>query len=154
MFLVLKCGFIKAKVMMFSPKKFKYKKFQKGSVPNKIKKLNSFEYYHKFSSLKLIVLEFGTLSTKQLVAIRFLIKKFVKKKGFLRFRVFPSHGISKKPLEIRMGKGKGNFSHWVTKLQKGSVICEIFYKKKYKLLLVRGLKKVRLKIPLNTIVQN
>lgn len=139
---------------MFTPKKFKYKKFQKGSVPNKIKKFFSFQCNHKFPSLKLIAVEFGALSTKQLVAIRFLIKKFIKKKGFLRFKCFPSHGISKKPLEIRMGKGKGNFSYWITKLQKGSVICEIYYKRTHKLALLRGLKRVRLKIPLKTIIQS
>jgi large subunit ribosomal protein L16 len=139
--------------MIFTPRKFKYKKCQKGSLPNKIKSFYSFQYCNKFPCLKLISLEFGILSTKQLTAIRFLIKKFTKKKGFLRFKIFPSHGVTKKPLEIRMGKGKGNFSHWVNKLQKGTVICEIFYKKKNKVLLIRGLKKIKMKIPINTTVK-
>lgn len=151
--MVLNFGCIKNKNMLFIPKNSKYKKFQKGSLIRNVDNLRNLKICRN-KSLKLICVEFGNLTTKQLVAIRFLVKKLIKKKGFVRFRIFPQWGISKKPLEIRMGKGKGNLSHWITKLRYGTTICEIFYKKRYKSLLTRGLKKIRIKISLKTIVKN
>jgi large subunit ribosomal protein L16 len=135
--------------MLFSPKKSKYKKYQKGSIQNRVKNNCVLKIYLK-KSIKLISKSHGQISAKELIAARFLIKKVLKKKGLVRFLVFPQKFISKKPSEIRMGKGKGNLSHWSVSLKRGSTICEIFLKKKFKKLIVRVLKRVQIRLCLNT----
>ena len=138
--------------MLFSPNNSKFKKYQKGSITNKLQ--NNFNL-NKFSNnfIKLISNEFGDLTVKQLTSIRFLIKKFIKKKGLVKFSVFPQRFISKKPLEIRMGKGKGNFSHWSAKVKQGTVICEILYKKRYLRSILKVLKRAQIRLPLKTLIK-
>jgi large subunit ribosomal protein L16 len=138
--------------MLFTPKKYKYKKSQKGSLNNKLKLISNTKTFSN-KLLKIVFLEFGCLTTKQLIAIRFLIKKSIKKKGFVRFCVFPQKAISKKPLEIRMGKGKGNVSHWAAKIAAGSVLCKVVYKQKFELILLKHLNRVKIKIPLKVVVK-
>jgi large subunit ribosomal protein L16 len=137
--------------MLFTPKKYKYKKNQKGSLNNTCKTTVNFNAFTP-TLLKLVFTEFGSITTKQLIAIRFMIKKYIKKKGFVRFCIFPQKAISKKPLEIRMGKGKGNISHWAAKVNVGSVLCKIIYKKKFEQNLIKSLNRVKIKIPLNIIL--
>jgi large subunit ribosomal protein L16 len=137
--------------MLFIPKLSKYKKYQKGVIPNKLK--NNCNLNFKInSSLKLVAITFGNLTVKQLTAVRFLIKKFIKKKGILKFIIFPQRSVSKKPSEIRMGKGKGNFSHWTANIKKGNVICEIFYKPEYKRRICKILKRAQIRLPILTTV--
>lgn len=137
--------------MLFIPKLSKYKKYQKGVIPNKLKNNCNLNFKTK-SSLKLVATTFGNLTVKQLTAVRFLIKKFIKKKGILKFTIFPQRSVSKKPSEIRMGKGKGNFSHWTANIKKGSVICEIFYKSEYKRRICRILKRAQIRLPILTTI--
>jgi large subunit ribosomal protein L16 len=76
--------------------------------------------------------EFGLKSTgyshitsRQIEAARRTISRYVKRGGKLWIRIFPDKPISKKPLEVRMGKGKGNVEYWVALVQPGRVLYEI-----------------------------
>ncbi len=135
--------------MLFFPKKSKFKKYQKGKSFNKIK--NNVGLKYKVSkSIKLIAVEAGRLSTKHLVAIRFLIKKHLKKVGGASFNLSPQMSISKKPLEIRMGKGKGSHSHWVSNVRSGGCLCDVFFKISAKVLVFSVLRKVQIRLPIKT----
>jgi large subunit ribosomal protein L16 len=67
----------------------------------------------------------GRISARQIEAARRTITRFVKRGGKLWIRVFPDKPITKKPLEVRMGKGKGNVEFWVALIQPGKVLYEI-----------------------------
>jgi large subunit ribosomal protein L16 len=127
--------------MLLIPKKQKYKKLQKGKSFNKIKPQNNHLVY---GQIGLKVLTSSRVKSKQLVAIYNNIKKKIKKRGKVILTTFPQTPVTKKPTEIRMGKGKGGVSFWASKISAGSVICEIstFYTS----LAVSILKKIRFKI--------
>lgn len=110
--------------MSFIPQNSKFKKQQKGKAFNRINKNIDFNQL-KGGSIGLKTLEFGRISSKQIESIRQSISKVIKKSGRVTFALFPHTPISKKPVEIRMGKGKGNVDHWIFKLQPGFIICEI-----------------------------
>ena len=110
--------------MLYIPKKFKYKKHQKGFSFNKVK--SNIEFVKlKFGTIGLKTLSAARLTSKQLVTLRQSIKKIIKKKGKLKINIFPSTPITKKTIGIRMGKGKGNVDHWAFKLKVGVILCEI-----------------------------
>jgi len=67
----------------------------------------------------------GRITARQIEAARRTISRTVKRGGKLWIRVFPDKPISKKPLEVRMGKGKGNVEYWVAQIQPGRVLYEI-----------------------------
>ena len=67
----------------------------------------------------------GRITARQIEAARRTISRSVKRGGKLWIRVFPDKPISKKPLEVRMGKGKGNVEYWVAPIQPGRVLYEI-----------------------------
>ena len=69
--------------------------------------------------------ESGTISARQIEAARQSIMRKINRKGKLWIRVFPSLPITKKPTEVRMGKGKGSVSFWAAKVIGGSVIFEL-----------------------------
>ena len=110
--------------MLRFPKKTKYKKQHKGSLPNFIINDVSSNVLN-YGSIGLKAAEYGFINSRQLEAVRQCISKIIKKSGLLRMNVFPHTPVSKKPLEVRMGKGKGNVDHWVFKVRPGFVICEI-----------------------------
>ena len=135
--------------MQFFPKKFKFKKQQKGALKNKRSIL--FNIKNKTTkSIKLLSSEHGKLSTKQFLAIRFLIRKIIKKKGISIFRVSPQTIVTKKPSGIRMGKGKGTISHWIAKIEPGTILCEIFQKIRFTKRIHKALKKVQIRLPIKT----
>jgi len=139
--------------MLFSPKSFKYKKHQKGSFSNKLSNLWLLKKKTN-NCIKLISASHGRITTKQLIAVRFLIRKFIKKKGFLIFRIFPQKPVSKKSAGIRMGKGKGSFDFWAADIKAGVVICEILYKIVYKRRIIKILKRASLRLPLKTKIKS
>jgi large subunit ribosomal protein L16 len=96
--------------MLFTPKKTKFKKKQKGKMLNTINKLNSLNKLN-FGRLALKSVATGRLSSNQISSFRQTINKVIKKRGKLKINIFPDTQISKKPLEVRMGKGKGNVDH-------------------------------------------
>lgn len=106
---------------MLQPKRTKFRKQQKGrnrglaQVGNRV----SFgEYGLKATSR-------GFITARQIEAARRAITRHVKRGGKLWIRIFPDKPISKKPLEVRMGKGKGNVEYWVSPIQPGRVLYEI-----------------------------
>jgi large subunit ribosomal protein L16 len=131
--------------MLFIPKNSKFKKQQKRSNFNKI---NSNLNFKSNSNLILKALSFGRITSKQLVSIRQTINKNIKKIGKVTFNVFPHTPISKKPKEIRMGKGKGNVDHWISKIKAGQIICEI--KTNSIIQGIKALNLARFRFPLKT----
>lgn len=131
--------------MLFIPKKLKFKKQQKRNNFNQIfgnfnDKLNN--------NLCLKAMSFGRITSKQLISIRQTIKKNIKKIGKIKFHIFPQTPISKKPKEIRMGKGKGSVDHWVSKIKIGQIICEIKTDSAFKG--IKALKLASFRLPLKT----
>lgn len=110
---------------MFIPKKSKFKKQQKGKLCNRIDGSRlSLNQLH-FGSVGLKALSRDNLTSKQIETLRQSINKAVKKTGKIIIKPFPSVPVSKKPIEVRMGKGKGSVDHWVFKVRPGYVLCEI-----------------------------
>ena len=107
---------------MLSPKKVKYRKKQKGRTKGKaITKGSRLE----FGDYGLQALECGIMSAQQIEAARVAITRHVKRGGKIWIRVFPDKPITKKPLEVRQGKGKGGVEYWVALVQPGRVIYEM-----------------------------
>ena len=106
--------------MLLQPKKTKYKKVQKG----KLSKLNFRSNKLKFGNIGLKVTKSGTISARQIEAARQSIVRKLNRKGKLWIRIFPTVPITTKPTEVRMGKGKGAFSHWSAKVNAGTIIFE------------------------------
>ena len=133
--------------MLFIPKKFKFKKHQKGKSFNRINKNLDFNNL-LFGSVGLKALESGRLNSKQIESIKQTINKIVKKSGRTFINVFPNTAISKKPLEIRMGKGKGAVDHWIFKVKAGSILCEI--ETNSIVLALKALKLAQIRSPIKT----
>ena len=106
---------------MLQPKRTKFRKQQKGRNRGLAERGNrvSFGDYGLKSTGR------GRLTSRQIEAARRAINRYVKRGGRVWIRVFPDKPISKKPLEVRMGKGKGNPEYWVALVQPGTVIYEI-----------------------------
>lgn len=106
---------------MLQPKRTKFRKQQKGrnrglaQVGNRV----SFGEYGLQATTR------GSLTARQIEAARRAITRHVRRGGKLWIRVFPDKPISKKPVEVRMGKGKGGVEYWVAPIQPGRVIYEI-----------------------------
>lgn len=129
------------------PNSTKFKKSHKGVTYNQAyKNIDSSRFLSGAVSLK--VQEGGRITSKQIEAIRFTITKIIKKVGVLRINAFALLPISKKPVETRMGKGKGSVDHWVFCAQPGFILCEIITKNKF--LASIALKIAQGKLPLKT----
>jgi len=110
--------------MRFVPNKTKYKKSQKGPIKNKVSSpflLNKLV----FGNIGLKTVSFGRITSKQLEAFRSTVQKVIKKVGRLTINIMADTQITSKPLEVRMGKGKGFVDHWACKIKSGSVFCSI-----------------------------
>jgi large subunit ribosomal protein L16 len=109
---------------MFIPKNTKFKKWQKGKNKNKIyNNLNFFKL--NFGSVGLQSAANGNLTSKQIDTLSQSIKKTIKRFGRLVVCLNADIPITKKPLETRMGKGKGNVDYWVSKIKAGKILFEI-----------------------------
>lgn len=106
---------------MLSPKKMKYRKKQKGRMKGLAYRGSSVS----FGDYGLVALDCGWVTARQIEAARMAITRHVKRLGKLWIRIFPDKPISKKPLETRMGKGKGNPEEWVCVVKPGRVMYEI-----------------------------
>jgi len=106
---------------MLQPKRTKFRKQHKGrnrgkaSVGNKV----SFGEYGLKATTR------GRLTARQIEAARRAITRHVKRGANIWIRVFPDKPITKKPLEVRQGKGKGNVEYWVAQVQPGRMLYEI-----------------------------
>jgi len=133
--------------MLFTPKKTKFKKRQKGKRLNTITNVRSL-FKLNFGNIGLKSIESGHLTSKQINTIRQTVNKIIKKKGKLRINIFPNTPMSKKPLEVRMGKGKGNVDRWIFKVRSGTMLFEIQIASIT--LAMNALKLVQYKIPVKT----
>jgi large subunit ribosomal protein L16 len=106
---------------MLQPKRTKFRKQQKGR--NRGLALTGCEV--SFGEYGLKAISRGRLTARQIEAARRTITRRVKRGGKLWIRVFPDKPVSKKPLEVRMGKGKGNVEYWVAQVQPGRMLYEI-----------------------------
>jgi large subunit ribosomal protein L16 len=106
---------------MLSPKKTKYRKSQKG----RRRGVSKGGVEVDFGDFGLQALEAGWITSRQIEAARMAITRHVKRSGKLYIRVFPDKPITKKPLETRMGKGKGSPEEWVCVVKPGRVMYEI-----------------------------
>jgi len=133
--------------MLFIPSNSKYKKQQKGKSINRIYKNTSF-FRLNFGSIGLKSTSFGRITSNEIKTIRQSINKNLKKRGRLRLNIFSQTPITKKPLEIRMGKGKGNVNHWVCKVKTGMILLEI--ETEHIAAAIKALKLIQIRISLKT----
>ncbi|MCB1864690.1 MAG: 50S ribosomal protein L16 [Chromatiales bacterium] len=106
---------------MLQPKRTKFRKLHKGrnrGVANRGSKVS-------FGDFGLKAVDRGRLTARQIEAGRRAITRHVRRGGKIWIRVFPDKPITKKPLEVRMGKGKGSVEYWVALIQPGRMIYEI-----------------------------
>ena len=106
---------------MLSPKKVKHRKQQKGNLKGTAYRGSDVS----FGDFGLQVTESGKVTARQIEAARMAITRHVKRAGKLWIRVFPDKPITKKPLETRMGHGKGNVEEWVAVVTPGRVLYEL-----------------------------
>ncbi|HDJ23539.1 MAG: 50S ribosomal protein L16 [Candidatus Aminicenantes bacterium 4484_214] len=106
---------------MLMPKKVKYRKQQRGRMKGKAYRGSELN----FGDYGLQALEPCWLTARQIEAGRITITRFMKRKGKLWIRVFPWKPITKKPTEVRMGKGKGDPEFWVEVVKPGRIIYEL-----------------------------
>jgi large subunit ribosomal protein L16 len=107
--------------MLNGPRQIKFKKTKKG----KLKKLEFKSNKLIFGTIGLKAAESGILSYKQIEAARQAITRKIKRKGKVWIRIFPDLPITSKPTGIRMGKGKGQLSHWGARVSGGTTLFEI-----------------------------
>ena len=106
---------------MLQPKRTKFRKMQKGrnrGLAQSGNKVSFGEFGLKSTSR-------GRLTARQIEAARRAMTRHIKRGGKIWIRIFPDKPISKKPLEVRMGKGKGNVEYWVAEIQPGKVLYEM-----------------------------
>lgn len=106
---------------MLQPKRTKFRKQFKGR--NRGLALAGSKV--SFGDFGLKTTERGRLTARQIESARRAINRYVRRGGKIWIRVFPDKPISKKPLEVRQGKGKGNVEYWVALVQPGKVLYEI-----------------------------
>jgi large subunit ribosomal protein L16 len=106
---------------MLQPKRTKFRKQQKGRNRGLAQAGNRVS----FGEYALKAITRGRITARQIEAARRTVTRKVKRGGKLWIRIFPDKPISKKPLEVRMGKGKGNVEYWVALVQPGTVLYEI-----------------------------
>ncbi len=106
---------------MLQPKRTKYRKQHKGRNEGLSWNANAVS----FGEFGLRATQTGRLTARQIEAARRAVSRYVKRGGKMWIRVFPDKPISQKPIEVRMGSGKGNVEYWVAQIQPGRMIYEI-----------------------------
>ena len=106
---------------MLMPKKYKYRKVQRGVVRGRSKDGNEVS----FGEAGLRATSTGFVTSRQIESARVSINRVLKREGKLWIRIFPHKPITKRPAETRMGKGKGEVDHYVAVVQPGRIMFEI-----------------------------
>ena len=106
---------------MLSPKRTKYRKAQKGHNRGTARRGAEVA----FGDFGMQATEPGRLTSRQIEAARMAITRHVKREGKLWIRIFPDRPVSKKPLEVRMGGGKGAVEEWAAQVHPGRVMYEL-----------------------------
>jgi len=106
---------------MLMPKKVKYRKQQKGRVKGLAQRGSQLS----FGDYGLKALESGRITNRQIEAARIAINRYIKRGGKVWIRIFPDKPLTKKPAEVRMGKGKGSPEEWVAVVKAGRILYEM-----------------------------
>lgn len=107
--------------MALMPKRVKWRKYQRGKIRGNACRGN----FVAFGDFGLQVLGSGYVTGRQLEAGRVAATHYLRREGKVYVRVFPHRSVSAKPLEVRMGKGKGEPDHWVARVRPGTILFEI-----------------------------
>jgi len=106
---------------MLQPKRTKYRKQQKGRIKGIAHRGSSIS----FGSFGLKSLDSGFITNRQIESARIAMTRYMKREGNVWIRIFPDKPITSKPLEVRMGKGKGALDHYVAVVKPGRVMFEL-----------------------------
>ncbi len=106
---------------MLQPKRTKYRKMQKGRIKGLAQRGNSLA----FGTFGLKALEPVWMTARQIEAARIAVTRAMKRQGQVWIRIFPDKPITKKPAEVRMGKGKGAPEYWAAVVKPGKILFEI-----------------------------
>jgi large subunit ribosomal protein L16 len=106
---------------MLSPKRVKFRKMQKGRMTGAAHTGNGIT----FGDFALQAISCGFITNRQIEAARIAISRETKKGGNMWIKIFPDKSLSKKPAEVRMGKGKGSPEEWVAVVKPGRVLFEV-----------------------------
>ena len=106
---------------MLQPKRTKFRKAHKGRIKGNAKGGTALN----FGAFGLKATTPERVTSRQIEAARRVITRHMKRAGRVWIRIFPDKPITKKPLEVRMGKGKGNVEYWVSLVQPGTVLYEM-----------------------------
>lgn len=106
---------------MLAPKKMKFRKKQKG----RIRGTASSGYDLTFGDFGIMAVEGGQITARQIEAARIAMTRKTKRGGQVWIKIFPDNPVSKKPAEVRMGKGKGSVDHYSAKIRPGRMLYEI-----------------------------
>lgn len=107
--------------MAMMPKKTKFRKTQKGQCRG----LTKAGAFIEFGDYGIQVLERGWITNQQIEACRISINRYFQRRGKVWIRIFSDKPITKKPAEVRMGKGKGGVSEWVSVVRPGRILFEV-----------------------------
>ena len=136
--------------MFLSPKKPKFTKSFSGRKI--ISKTSTKDSTLRFSNICLVASESGIITNFQMESIRRFLRKFLKKKAQLFFRLFPNIPITKKPNEIRLGRGKGKLKYWAFYVKKNDIIIEVCGAHEKSILFF--LNEVKIKMSTKTYIHN
>lgn len=106
---------------MLQPKKTKFRKTHKGKMKGNAQRGATLS----FGEYGIKSMQEVWMTARQIEAARIAATRYMKREGQLWIRIFPDKPITKKPLEVRMGKGKGNVEYWVALVQPGKVMFEM-----------------------------
>ncbi|MDA3898084.1 MAG: 50S ribosomal protein L16 [Desulfobacteraceae bacterium] len=106
---------------MLSPKKVKFRKQQTGRMKGKAQRGSKLN----FGDFGLQAAECGYITARQIEAARIAMTRYVKRGGKMWIRIFPDKPVTKKPAEVRMGKGKGAPEGWVAVIKPGKILYEM-----------------------------
>jgi large subunit ribosomal protein L16 len=105
---------------MLQPKRTRFRKAQKG----RIKGIASRGHSVAFGSFAIKSLDTGWITSRQIEAARIALSRAMKREGQIWIRIFPDKPMTRKPAEVRMGKGKGNPEFWVATVKPGTILFE------------------------------
>ena len=106
---------------MLQPKKTKYRKAHKGRIKGVATSATTLNY----GAYGLKALEAERVTARQIEAARVAMTRFMKRAGRVWVRIFPDVPVSKKPTEVRMGKGKGSPEYWACRVKPGKILFEV-----------------------------
>jgi large subunit ribosomal protein L16 len=105
---------------MLQPKKSKYRKHQKGKMKGNAQRGNQLA----FGTFGIKTMEEGWITGRQIEAARQAVTRYMKREGQIWIRIFPDKPVTKKPAEVRMGKGKGSPEYFVARVNPGRIMFE------------------------------